>query len=65
MWEGRRNNMNESDILRALSLDCREHKKLFFAHVKDGSYYARQQRILDGFAAEFDRLQILEAEGHA
>jgi Uncharacterized protein conserved in bacteria len=44
--------MTESDILRALAKDCREHKRLFFAHVKDGSGYTRQQRILDGFAVQ-------------
>ncbi len=42
--------MTESDILRALAGYCRERKFRFFGHVKDGSMYSRQQRILDGFA---------------
>jgi hypothetical protein len=44
--------MNEAFIISALSRYSREHKFRFFAHVKDGSYYGRQQRILDGFAVQ-------------
>ena len=42
--------MTESEIIRLLAKYCRERKLQFFAHVKDGGMYARQQRILDGFA---------------
>lgn len=44
--------MTEADIIRALVRYSKEKKFRFFAHVKDGSYYNRQQRILDGFAVK-------------
>lgn len=42
--------MNESEVIRLLVKYCRERDLRFFAHVKTGSYYMNQQRILDGFA---------------
>ncbi|MDT8900928.1 MmcB family DNA repair protein [Anaeroselena agilis] len=47
-----KNPMTESDVIRALARYCRDRKFRFFAHVKDGSYYNRQQRILDGFVVK-------------
>ncbi|MDT8902211.1 MmcB family DNA repair protein [Anaeroselena agilis] len=55
--------MTESDILRALGEYCRKRKFRFFAHVKDGSYYGRQQRILDGFAVKDRQFINLFTEG--
>lgn len=42
--------MTESEVIRLLVKYCRERDLRFFAHVKTGSYYMNQQRILDGFA---------------
>lgn len=56
--------MTESDIIQALAKHCRDRNFRFFAHVKDGSPYYRQQRILDGFAVKDRQFLNSVTEGY-